>query len=127
MMNENAADFFLMPYRDKADQPRFSKAKRPDAVKRIKWSWDTITGKAKFPASVASYPTNAKRESRWAALDVDAHDGYTTRARDLALEAFRILYRQEELFVALTTSAGDLQRTGFHLFTFSREFHPCGD
>ena len=127
MMNENAADFFLMPYRDKADQPTFSKAKRPDAIKRIQWSWDTITGKAKFPASVAFYPTNTERESRWAALDIDAHDGDTMRARDLALKAFQILYRQEDLFVALTTSAGDLQRTGFHLFIFSREFHPCED
>src|SRR4030095_1599920 len=32
-----------------------------------------------------------------------------------------------QLFICLTTSAGDPDRTGFHLFIFSREFHPCED
>jgi hypothetical protein len=29
------------------------------------------------------------------------------------------------LFVCLATSAGDADRSGFHLFVFSREFYPC--
>jgi hypothetical protein len=58
-------------------------------------------------------------------MDFDAHDGDFMRARDLALKAFAILYRQPQLFVCLTTSAGNLERSGFHLFVFSREFYQC--
>ena len=127
MMNENPANFFLMPYRDKNGQPRYTKAFRADAEKRMQWAWDTITGKAKLPASIAFYPTNAERKTRWGGMDFDAHDGDFMRARDLALKAFAVLYQQPQLFVCLTTSAGDAERSGFHLFVFSREFYPCED
>jgi hypothetical protein len=126
MHNENPANFFLMPYL-KEGQAKYSKAFKADVEKRIRWAWDAITGKAKRPASIALYPTNDQKESRWAGIDFDAHDGDYMRARDLALKAFAILYRQPQLFICLTTSAGDPDRTGFHLFIFSREFHPCED
>ena len=67
MMNENPANFFLMPYRDKNGQPRYAKAFSADAEKRMLWAWDTITGKAKLGASIAFYPTNAERKTRWGA------------------------------------------------------------
>ena len=38
MMNENPANFFLMPYRDKDGQPRYAKAFRADAEKRMQWT-----------------------------------------------------------------------------------------
>jgi hypothetical protein len=60
-------------------------------------------------------------------MDFDAHDGNTKRARDLTLKAFAILIRQPDLFIALTTSAGDPQHTGWQLFIFSLDFHPCED
>ena len=60
-------------------------------------------------------------------MDFDAHDGDFMRARDLALKAFAVLYQQSQLFVCLTTSAGDAERSGFHLSVFSREFYPCED
>jgi hypothetical protein len=126
MHNENPANFFLMPY-FKDGQAKYSKAFKADVEKRIRWAWDAITEKAKRPASIALYPTNDQKESRWAGMDFDAHDGDYMRARDLALKAFAILYRQPQLFICLTTSAGDPDRTGFHLFIFSREFHPCED
>ena len=54
MMNKNPADFFLMPYRDKNGQPKYAKANSERMLKkRIAWAWDTITGKAKLPASIA--------------------------------------------------------------------------
>ena len=56
-------------------------------------------------------------------MDFDAHDGNYARARELALKAFQILFRQPQLFVALTTSAGDPENSGFHLFVFSCDFH----
>jgi hypothetical protein len=127
MLNENPAGFFLKPYLDKDGQAKYAKANpfRADAKKQIAWAWDTVTGKAKSAGSVGFYPTNEKRESRWAATDFDAHDGDTLRARDLALKAFRFLYLQPQLFVCLTTSAGDEEHAGFHLFVFSCDFHSC--
>jgi hypothetical protein len=127
MLNENPQNFFLMPHQDENGKAKFAKAFRADAHKRMQWAWDTITGKAKFPTSIGFYPTNPQRQSRWAAMDFDAHDDDTMRARDLALKAFAILIRQSDLFIALTTSAGDPQHTGWHLFIFSRDFHPCED
>ena len=127
MMNENPVNFFLMPYRDKNGQPKYAKAFRADAEKRMQWAWDTMTGKAKSLTSIGFYPTNPDRKSRWAGIDFDAHDGNAARARAFALKAFVILYRYPQLFVCLTTSAGDPERSGFHLFVFSREFIPCED
>ena len=127
MLNENVANFFLKLYRDKNGQPKFSKAFKHDVTKWIEWSWRSITGKAKTLVAIGFYPTNGERKSRWAALDFDAHGGNTGRARDFALKAFAYLYQQPQLYVVLTTSAGDPQRTGYHLFVFSREFYPCED
>ena len=124
MMNDNPADFFLKPYRDNDGQAKYAKANpfRADAKKQIAWAWDTITGKAKLPGSIALYPTNAERKTCWGGMDFDAHDGDFMRARDLAFKAFAIFYHQQpQLFVCLTTSAGDPERSGFHLFVFSRE------
>lgn len=127
MLNENVANFFLKLYRDKDGQPKFSKAFNHDLTKWVEWSWRSITGKAKSLVAIGFYPTNAERKSRWAAMDFDAHDGNTTRARDFALKAFALLYQQPQLYVVLTTSAGNPQHTGYHLFVFSREFYPCED
>ena len=127
MMNENPVNFFLILFRDKNGEAQFKKAFRADVKKRIPWAWDTMTGKAKSLTSIGFYPTNPNRKSKWAGIDFDAHDGNAARARDFALKAFAILYRQPQLFVCLTTSAGDPERSGFHLFVFSREFIPCED
>jgi hypothetical protein len=129
MMNDNPAGFFLKPYRDNDGQPKYAKANpfRADAKKQIAWAWDTITGKAKLPGSIALYPTNAERKTCWGGMDFDAHDGDFMRARDLAFKAFAIFYQQPQLFVCLTTSAGDPERSGFHLFVFSRNPYPCED
>jgi hypothetical protein len=127
MRNENPANFFLMPYRDKNGNAKFAKAYTAKADDRIQWAWDTITGKAKSPASIGFYPTNAQCQSRWAAMDFDMHDDDQMRARDFALKAFAILYCQPQLFVALTTSAGDPVHSGWHLFIFTADFFPCDD
>ena len=127
MMNENPSNFFLMPYQDKSGKAKFAKAYRVKAEERIQWAWDTITGKAKSPASIGFYPTNPQRQSRWAAMDFDMHDDDQMRARDFALRAFTILYRQPHLFVALTTSAGNPVHSGWHLFIFTTDFFPCDD
>jgi hypothetical protein len=127
MMNDNPPNFFLMPFRDEKNQPHYKKAFKADVRKRIPWAWETMTGKATSPASVAFYPTNAEGKSRWAGMDFDAHDGDITRARDFAWKAFAVLLRQPELFIALTTSAGNSERCGFHVYIFSRDFHSRED
>jgi hypothetical protein len=127
MRNENPANFFLMPYQNKDGNAKFAKAYTAKVDDRIRWAWDTITGKARFPASIGFYPTNAQRQSRWAAMDFDMHDDDQMRARDLAPKAFAILYRQPHLYVALTTSAGDPQHSSWHLFIFTAEFFRCDE
>jgi hypothetical protein len=116
-----------MPYRDKDGKAKFAKAYRADVEKRMRWAWDTITAKAKSPASIGFYPTNAQRQSRWAAMDFDSHDDDQMRARDFAHKAFALLIREPQLYVALTTSAGDPQHSGWHLFIFTAEFFSCED
>lgn len=125
MMNNNPQNYFLMPYQDKDGKAKYAKAYNAKADDRIQWSWDTITGKAKRPASIGFYPTNGQRQSRWAAMDFDVHDDDEMRARDLAHKAFAHLIREPHLYVALTTSAGDPVYSGWHLFIFTAEFFPC--
>jgi hypothetical protein len=124
MRNDMPQNFFLMPY-IKNGEAKFAKAYNARADDRAGWAWDTITGKAKNPASIGFYPTNGQKQSRWAAMDFDSHDDDPMRARDFAHKAFALLIRQPQLYVALTTSAGDPQRSGWHLFIFTEQFYPC--
>jgi len=125
MMNENPDNFFLMPYFDeKQGRARFAKAYKVSAAKRIEWAWDTISGKAKAPGSVGFYPTNSYKQSRWGAFDFDSHDKKKHRARTLAHKAFGLLIREPQLYLALCTSAGDPVNTDWHLFIFTKDFHP---
>jgi hypothetical protein len=121
MRNGNEPNFFMIPYRDETGAPRFVKAKRARADRRAAWAWDTIIGRAKRPASIGFYPRNDKGETRWGCIDIDAHDRDTERARRLALSTFELFYQHPQLFVALGTSGGG----GWHLFVFSRDYHPC--
>jgi hypothetical protein len=124
MLNDNDANFFMIPYRRDDDGAAcFAKAKTARADRRANWAWDTITGRAKMPASIGFYPRTPEGKSRWAAMDFDAHDGETARARAWALDTFRVLFRHPELFLVLCTSGGG----GWHLFVFSRDFHAIED
>ncbi len=118
MRNDNPACEFLHAYRDPNGVPQFVKAKSPEVEKRITWAWDTITGRAKHKVAIGFYPWNFRGQSRWAAIDFDAHDGGAARARDFALAAFQILQRRPEFYLILTTSGSE----GWHLFVFSAEF-----
>ena len=120
MRNGNDADEFLHVYCDPQGAPRFVKAKSPDVDKRITWAWDTITGRAKNKVAIGFYPWNSCGQSRWAAMDFDAHDGSAARAKAFAVAAFQILHRRPEFHLILTTSGSE----GWHLFVFSAEFRP---
>jgi hypothetical protein len=118
MHNDNPQNFFLMPYL-KNGEPKYSKAFKACAKKRMRWSYHTICGTAKMPASIGFYPTNENRRSRWGAIDIDARDGDAKRARDIAFNAFQCLYHQPQLYIVLCTSGSD----GWHIFVFTAEFH----
>jgi hypothetical protein len=127
MMNGNEQNFFLIPYRREDGTAKFAKAKSTRADRRASWAWDTIAGRAKNSASIGFYPRNTDGKSRWAAMDFDGSDGHGNgsdeSAREKALKAFWLLLRHSELFVVLCTSGSD----GWHLFAFTRNFHPVGN
>jgi hypothetical protein len=120
MRNGNDPHFFLIPYQKEDGSAHFAKAKKARADKYASWAWDTVTGKAKRRASIGFYPRNRDGKSCWAAMDFDAHDDDGERARKLVFAAFALLVRHPQLFVVLATSGSG----GWHLFVFTREFHP---
>jgi hypothetical protein len=123
LRNGNPADEFLRVYRDSEGAPHFVKSKSAKVEQIIDWSWDTISGRAKVKVGIGFYPWNSRGQSRWAAIDFDAHDGGVDRARVFAIGAFQILRRRPEFYLILTTSGSE----GWHLFVFSAEFHPVED
>ena len=124
MRNGNDAHFFMIPYRKDDGTAQFAKAKKARIDNYASWAWDTITGKAKRPASIGFYPRNPDCKSCWAAMDFDGSDGHgngnNETARENALKAFRLLFCHPELFIVLCTSGSG----GWHLFMFTRQLHP---
>jgi len=120
MRNGNDPTEFLHVYCGPEGTARFVKARSPDVEKRITWTWDTITGKAKHPVAIGFYQWNPQGWSRWAAIDFDAHDGDAVRAKALALAALQFLRNRPEFHLILATSGSE----GWHLFVFSADFHP---
>jgi hypothetical protein len=123
MRNNNPPNEFLQVYCDSHGAARFVKAKSLDVEKRITWAWDTITARAKHKVAIGFYPWNCEGESRWAAIDFDAHDGNVARAKAFALAAFETLRKCPNLSLILATSGSK----GWHLFLLTEQFHPVDD
>lgn len=123
MLNENPPDHFLAVWIDKSGKPQWAKAHhRSRADTRSGWAWDTITEKAKVQTSIGFYPTNDKKQSRWGAIDFDAHNGEYDRARNWSVEAFRFLQQQPQQPYLILSASGQ----GYHLHIITREFYPVG-
>ena len=123
MLNENPPDHFLAVWIDKSGEPRWAKAHHGSrADKRSGWAWDTVTGKAKVQTSIGFYPINDKKQSRWVAIDFDAHNGEYDRARKWSVEAFRFLQQQPQQPYLILSASGQ----GYHLHIVTREFYPVG-
>jgi hypothetical protein len=123
MLNENPPNHFLAVWIDKCGKPQWAKAPpRSRADKRSRWAWHTITGKAKVQTSIGFYPTNDRKESRWGAIDFDAHNGEYDRARKWSVDAFRFLQRQPQQPYLILSASGQ----GYHLHVITREFYPVG-
>ena len=119
MRNGNPADEFLRAYCDPEGAAHFVKSKSAKVKQIATWSWDTIIGRAKHKVAIGFYPWNSRGQSRWAAIDFDAHDGGADRAKAFAVAAFTVLRRCPDFYLILTTSGSQ----GWHLFVFSAEFH----
>jgi hypothetical protein len=123
MLNGNPLTHFLAAWNDRRTGcARFAKATGARADKRAKWAFGTITGRAKVTTSIGFYPSNGDGESRWAAIDFDAHNGEKERARQWSLQAFELLLRHPQLYLVLCASGN-----GYHLFIFTRELHPVSE
>ena len=120
MLNENPLSHFLNVWIDASGQARFTKAPLSSrADRRASWAWATITGKAKGQTGIGFYPSNPEGQSRWAAIDFDAHNGEHEQARKWSLNAFLLLLQNPQLHLILCTSGN-----GFHLFIITRELQP---
>lgn len=123
MLNGNPLTHFLAAWRDRTTGcARFAKAARARADKRAKWAWSSISGKSEAKTSIGFYPSNGDGESRWAAIDFDAHDGEKERARQWSLRAFELLLQHPQLYLVLCASGN-----GYHLFIFTRELYAIGE
>jgi hypothetical protein len=123
MLNGNPLTHFLAAWTDKENgQARFAKATKCRADKRASWAWASVTEKANVGTAIGFYPSNAQGQSRWAAIDFDAHNGERSQARKWSLAAFELLLQHPQLYLVLCASGN-----GYHLFIFARELYAVGD
>ncbi len=118
--NNNDDRRFVIGFNGKRDSPYVrNKSKRVDQV--VSWAWDTITGRAKSPVAFVPYSQNHRGESRWGAIDFDAHNGEPTRAEEFARAAFRVLLNHDGIFLILETTGSS---GGWHLWAIAPELRP---
>jgi hypothetical protein len=118
--NANGSNRFVMAF-NKCGCRQFVKSKNVPVERAIDWAWKSICGKTKTKMAFAPYSSNNCKQSRWGALDFDAHDGLPAdwdRARTFALAAFRQLLNGQ-LFVILEKTGG-----GWHVWAVDKEFRP---
>jgi hypothetical protein len=88
--NGNGPYAWSMAFRGDGDKPTFVRAKTVTAAAGIRWAVKTVfaRGTASKPIAFMPYARNEAGETCWGALDFDAHDGDTVRARELAFKAW---------------------------------------
>jgi hypothetical protein len=105
----------------KDGEKKYVRSKRVTVQRAISWGWTSIIGTATTRLAFVPYSSNNRQQSRWGALDFDAHDGERDRAQQLAFAAFRVLLNQPDLSVVLETSGSG----GWHVWAISEGFHDC--
>lgn len=111
-----------MGFRDKrTGEKTYKRSKNVPVVRGISWGIASIAGRKTAEKALAfvPYSTNPQQCSRWGAMDFDAHDGDSERARSFAFAALDELRLYE--FGAILESSGS---GGWHLFAISTEFKP---
>lgn len=124
MMNGNPINHFLTVWRGDDGKPGFAKAKtHKRAPEHAKWTYDTISGKARRKTSMGLYARNADNHSTWAAIDFDHHDDSDQEVvKDQAIKAFSLMLTYRDRYVVLSASG-----RGYHVFVFAREPRPVGE
>ena len=124
MLNGNPLSHFLTVWRDQDGNPRFAKAKpHRDAETHARWTYDTITGNAKHKTSMGLYAKNKDNESRWAALDFDAHEhGQDELAKNRAIRAFTLMLEYRDRYLILSASG-----RGYHVFILASQPRPIAE
>jgi hypothetical protein len=117
--NENGDRRFVMGFR-KYGVKQYVRSKNVPVDRGISWGWDSIRARAKTNMAFTPYSMNNRKQSRWGALDFDAHDGEHERARTFAFAAFHKLL-DEDLVIILESSGA-----GWHVWAISQDFHPVG-
>jgi hypothetical protein len=102
--NENGDCRFVMGFR-KHGLKQYVRSRHVPMKRAISWAWSSICGNTKTPMAFAPYSSNNRKQSRWGALDFDAHDGEHERARSFAFAAFRELLNYD-FFVVLESCLG---------------------
>lgn len=118
--NNNDERRFVLGFSD-AKGAHYVRSKSKTVRQAVPWAWDSITGRAKSCVAVVPYSTNERGESRWGALDFDAHDGDANRALTFAFAAFRVLLAHRALFLILESSGSG---GGWHVWAITRDFAP---
>ena len=116
--NENGEHRFVMGFRTHGAK-HYRRAKKMTVTQAISWAWNSIRGKAKTGMAFIPYSMNNCKQSRWGALDFEAHEGDYKRAQCFALAAFCKLRKRRRLFVILESSGA-----GWHVWGISADFHP---
>ena len=91
MMNENPANFFLMPYRDKNGVPKFSKAFKAEVTKRISGLGTQSSGKQNCLGQSRFIPLTQSEKRAGEGWILTRMTAISCGA-DLALKAFAFFY-----------------------------------
>lgn len=122
--NSNGPYEWGMAFRGDGEKPRFLRAKTITEDVGIRWAVKTVfrRGMVSKPMAFMPYARNQAGQTCWGALDFDAHDGDTTRARDLAFKAWNHLRDiRPDLCVILETSSSG----GWHVWIIKEKLFPC--
>ena len=122
--NGNGPSGWSMAFRGNGEKPTFVRTEKIAADAGIRWSVKTVFGRGKVakPMAFVPYPRNEAGQTCWGALDFDAHDRNTTRARELAFKAWNHLREiRPDLCVILETSDSG----GWHVWIIKEKPFPC--
>jgi hypothetical protein len=124
MANDNSEHDFAMSFAVEGKGPEWCKSKTLPLGVAIDRAVVTNRGKAhpRKRTAFMPYPANRNGETRWGALDFDAHDGNVDRARSLAYKAW--LYLREEKpshCVVIEEDPGG----SFHVWIISDRMNSC--
>lgn len=119
--NDNADKHWIMGFRKNGEKV-YKRSKTKRVRDGISWGWKSIIGRTKPGGELAfaAYSCNKEGQSRWAAMDFDAHNGEDARARRLAFAAFCALLNVPDLTLILESTGSG----GWHVWLIAQYFHP---